>query len=164
MTVSCIEKPTPSRASTIRRDRQVSAFTSRSVSLRSSKLVTITAVLLLGVGGGWFAEYQGDLLSGDFADAVGQDVEATLEDHQIDVQCWHELDDFVFGTGSFHQQAFFERLSGDLACEFCVVEAQASQQTATFDICAFDFDRDLGECVLGTGDEFGKMSVWDCIR
>src|SRR5690625_75216 len=163
MIVSCIEKHTPSRASTIRRDRQVSAFTSRSVSLRSSKLVTITAVLLLGVCGGWFAEYQGDFLAGDFTNAVSQDVQAAFQDHQIDVQGWHEFDDFVFWTGSFHQQAFFKRLSGDLACELSVFETQTSQQTATFDAGAFNFDGDLGQSILDHVDDLGEVTVLECV-
>src|SRR5699024_11791386 len=97
MTVSCIEKPTPSRANTMRRERQVSDVTSRSVPFRSSSWETIIEKYSSRKSlGSWirevldvcgFAQYQRDLLSGDVADYIGK----RSEEHTSELQSRFDL-------------------------------------------------------------------------
>src|SRR5699024_3974124 len=99
MTVSCIEMPTPSRARTMRRERQVSDVTSRSVPFRSSNWETIIEKYssrkslrswnrgVLDVCG--FAQYQGNFLTGDVADYIGKDAQPTFQNIEFDGHSGH---------------------------------------------------------------------------
>src|SRR5699024_2491601 len=169
MTVSCIEKPTPSRASTMRRERQVSDVTSRSVPFRSSSWETIIEKYssrkslrswnrgVLDVCG--FAQYQGNCLTGDVADHFGQDAQSAFQHINLDGQSRHQLQNFVFWSGSFHQQTFFESFGSNFTGHVRILEGQAGQQSATFDGGAFDLDGDLGQRILDRINDLGEVTL-----
>src|SRR5699024_321565 len=142
MTVSWNEKPTRSLPSTMRRLRQVSDFTSRSVSLRSSRLTTYIRGPFVGVQGGGSAMQRAGAIDAAPAragrvsgqDGLGcgselehsglDDVEPGLQIARVDRQRRHDLDDLVIGTRGLEEQAVVERVGGDLLGHLGVLEAQ----------------------------------------
>src|SRR5699024_7718813 len=136
--------------STMRRLRQVSDFTSRSVSLRSSRLTTYIRGPFVGVQGGSAMQRAGAIdaaparagrlpaLGGrgggsELEPAGLDDVEPGRQIARVGRQRRHDLDDLVIGTRGLEEQAVVERVGGDLLGHLGVLEAQTGQQSATAD-------------------------------
>src|SRR5699024_5199420 len=135
---------------TMRRLRQVSDFTSRSVSLRSSRLTTYIRGPFVGVQGSSAMQRAGATgaaparagnVSGQ--DGLGggselehsglDDVEPGLQIAGVDRQRRHDLDDLVIRARGLEEQAVVERVGGNLLGHLGVLEAQTGQQAATAD-------------------------------
>src|SRR5699024_4858993 len=110
---------------------------------------------------GSFVQDQGDFLTGDVADHFGQDGQAALQHIKFDGQSRHEFQDFVIGTGGFHQQALFESGCGNLAGNLWVFEVQTGQQTAAFDGCSFHLNGDLGQGILDGVDDLSEVTFFE---
>src|SRR5699024_9763881 len=174
ITVSWNEKPTRSLPSTMRRLRQVSDFTSRSVSLRSSRLTTYIRGPFVEVQGSSAMQRAGATgaaparagsVSGQDGLGCGSelersgldDVESGLQIARVDRQRRHDLDDLVVGTGGLEEQAVVERVGRDLLGHLGVLEAETGQQSATADRGTLDLLDDRVEALVQLGDGVGEL-------
>src|SRR5699024_848383 len=124
ITVSWKENPTPSRASTIRREREFSVWMSRSVPAGSFRCVTIMFRPFLN-GGEFGADH--------FRSGLSEDMESFAKVLFGDRQRRHDLHDFVRRSGGLHAEPVGIAFRGDLARVLRVGEEQTGEQAAAAD-------------------------------
>src|SRR5699024_1751264 len=153
--------------------RQVSDFTSRSVSLRSSRLTTYIRGPFVGVKGGSAMQRAGAIdaaparagrVSGQEGLGCGSelehsgldDVEPGLQIARVDRHRRHVLDDLVSGTRGLEEQAVVERVGGYLLGHLGVLEAQTGQQSATADRSTLRLLDERVDALIQLGDGVGE--------